>query len=222
MPRSASGILRAPLVDGPLDLREGVVLRVDLGGLGEPVVGYRAIKNSDVIDVNRLRGYAIEDFWEPIRAREDRRLILDPDQFYILASRESVQIPSDLAAEMAPIDPAIGEFRVHYAGFFDPGFGQGRDGRPSARAVLEVRSRDVPFLLEDGQPVGRLVYEKLAGAAGCALRRRRDLQLPAPGPEAVEAFPRLSRPERRVGRAHCDRFTAERHISLGERRPFPI
>ena len=155
--------LASPLVDSPLDLREGVALRVDLGGLSEPVVGYRAIRNSDVIDVNRLRGYAMEDFWEPIRAREDRRLILDPDQFYILASRERVQIPSDLAAEMAPIDPAIGEFRVHYAGFFDPGFGQGRDGRPSARAVLEVRSRDVPFLLEDGQPVGRLVYEKLAG-----------------------------------------------------------
>jgi dCTP deaminase len=157
--------LASPLVDGLLDLREGVVLRADLGGLGESVVGYQAIKNSDVIDVNRLRAYAIDDFWEPIRAREDRRLILDPDQFYILASRERVQIPSDLAAEMAPIDPAIGEFRVHYAGFFDPGFGQGNDGRPSARAVLEVRSRDVPFLLEDGQPVGRLVYEKLAGQA---------------------------------------------------------
>jgi dCTP deaminase len=157
--------LACPLVDSSLDLREGVVLRVDLGGLGGSVVGYQAIKNSDVIDVNRLRGYTIKDFWEPIRAREDRRLILDPDQFYILASRERVQIPSDLAAEMAPIDPAIGEFRVHYAGFFDPGFGQGRDGRPSARAVLEVRSRDVPFLLEDAQPVGRLVYEKLAGPA---------------------------------------------------------
>jgi dCTP deaminase len=156
--------LGCSLVDGPLDLREGVVLGVDLGGLGETIVGYRAIKNGDVIDVNRVRGYAVEDFWEPIHAPEDRRLILDPDQFYILASREKVQIPSDLAAEMAPIDPAIGEFRVHYAGFFDPGFGQGRDGRPSARAVLEVRSRDVPFLLEDGQPVGRLVYEKLAGA----------------------------------------------------------
>jgi len=155
--------LASPLVDSPLGLREGVVLSVDLGGLGEAVVGYRAIRNSDVIDVNRLRGYAIEDFWEPIHAREDRRLILDPDQFYILASREKVQIPPDLAAEMAPIDPAFGEFRVHYAGFFDPGFGRGEDGRPSARAVLEVRSRDVPFLLEDGQPVGRLVYEKLAG-----------------------------------------------------------
>src|SRR6202020_907757 len=102
--------LASPLVDGSLDLREGVVLRVDLGGLGESVVGYQAIKNSDVIAVNRLRGYAIEDFWEPIRAREDRRLILDPDQFYILASRESVQIPPDLAAEMAPIDPAMGSF----------------------------------------------------------------------------------------------------------------
>ncbi len=156
--------LSCSLVDGPLDLREGVVLRVDLGGLGETIVGYRAIKNSEVIDVSRVRGYAVEDFWEPIHAREDRRLILDPDQFYILASREKVQIPADLAAEMAPIDPAIGEFRVHYAGFFDPGFGQGGDGRPSARAVLEVRSRDVPFLLEDGQPVGRLVFEKLAGA----------------------------------------------------------
>jgi dCTP deaminase len=157
--------LLSPLVDGQLDLREGLVLRIDLGGLGEDVVGYRAIKNSDVIDVNRVRGYRVEDFWEPIHARGDRRLILDPDQFYILASREKVQIPADLAAEMAPIDPAIGEFRVHYAGFFDPGFGQGPDGRPTARAVLEVRSRDVPFLLEDGQPVGRLVYEKLAGAA---------------------------------------------------------
>ncbi|MGD1037769.1 MAG: 2'-deoxycytidine 5'-triphosphate deaminase [Roseiarcus sp.] len=155
----------SPLVDGELNLREGVVLRVDLGGAGDDIVGYRAIKNSDVIDVSRVGGYAAKDFWEPIHARSDGRLILDPDEFYILASREKMQIPSDLAAEMAPIDPAIGEFRVHYAGFFDPGFGQGADGRPNARAVLEVRSRDVPFLLEDGQPVGRLVFEKLAGAA---------------------------------------------------------
>ena len=156
---------KCPLVDGQLDLREGVVLHVDLRGSSEDVVGYRAIKNSDVIDVNKVRGYAIEDYWEPIHARPDRRLILDPDEFYILASREKVQVPADLAAEMAPIDPAIGEFRVHYAGFFDPGFGQGPEGSPTSRAVLEVRSRDVPFLLEDGQPVGRLVYEKLASPA---------------------------------------------------------
>ena len=151
-----------PLVDWPLSLREGLIVHVGLKGEKGEIVGYRAIKNSDVIDVDRVGGYLAADFWEPILARADRRLVLDPDEFYILASRERMQIPGDLAAEMAPIDPAIGEFRVHYAGFFDPGFGQGPDGRPAARAVLEVRSRDVPFLLEDGQPVGRLVYERLA------------------------------------------------------------
>ena len=156
---------QAPLVDRDLEVREGLVLRVALRGLSDGVVGYRAIKNGNVIDVDCPGAYAAEDFWEPIKARADGRLILDPDEFYILASREKMQIPADLAAEMAPIDPAIGEFRVHYAGFFDPGFGQGLDGRPAARAVLEVRSRDVPFLIEDGQPVGRLIYERLADAA---------------------------------------------------------
>jgi dCTP deaminase len=154
-----------PLVDADLQVREGLVMRIDLAGGRDKIVGYRAIKNSVVIDVDRPRGYAAEDFWDPLRARADKRLILDPEEFYILASREKMQIPSDLAAEMAPIDPAIGEFRVHYAGFFDPGFGQGADGRPNARAVLEVRSRDVPFLLEDGQPVGRLVFERLGDVA---------------------------------------------------------
>ena len=153
------------LIDADLEVRDGLVVRVALTGLPGGIVGYRAIKNGNVIDVDRAAGYAAEDFWEPIHARPDRRLVLDPDEFYILASREKIQIPADLAAEMAPIDPAIGEFRVHYAGFFDPGFGQGADGRPAARAVLEVRSRDVPFLIEDGQPVGRLVYEQLADAA---------------------------------------------------------
>jgi dCTP deaminase len=152
-----------PLVDRDADIREGLVLRVSLGDGENIVVGYRAIKNSDVIDIEKMAFYRAEDFWEPIHGRPDRRLILDPDEFYILASKEKVQIPSAYAAEMAPIDPAIGEFRVHYAGFFDPGFGMGKNGAPSARAVLEVRSRDVPFLLEDGQPVGRLLYEQLVG-----------------------------------------------------------
>ncbi len=155
----------SPLVDRPLSLRDGLIVHVGLAGEPAEIVGYRAIKNSDVIDVDRVGGYAAQDFWEPILARADRRLVLDPDEFYILASREKMQIPADLAAEMTPIDPAIGEFRVHYAGFFDPGFGQGADRRPAARAVLEVRSRDVPFLIEDGQPVGRLVFEQLADAA---------------------------------------------------------
>ena len=151
-----------PLVEGPATLREGLIVHVGLSGPPGLIVGYRAIKNSEVIDVDRPGHYAAQDFWEPIRARLDGRLILDPEEFYILASRQKIRIPSDLAAEMAPIDPAIGEFRVHYAGFFDPGFGDGPGHAPSAHAVLEVRSRDVPFLLEDGQPVGRLVFEKLA------------------------------------------------------------
>lgn len=152
---------KTPLVDGPLTLRDGVVLRValDAAAFGG-VVGYRAQKHTDVIDVDRLDAYAIDDFWDRLPAREGR-LILDPGDFYILASREKLAIPSDLAVEMAPMDAAIGEFRVHYAGFFDPGFGLGADGKPSARGVLEVRSREVPFILEDGQFIGRLVYEQM-------------------------------------------------------------
>ncbi|QGM44231.1 2'-deoxycytidine 5'-triphosphate deaminase [Methylocystis heyeri] len=156
------------LVDGPLNLRDGVVLRVDLSEPLSPkgVVGYRAQKHADVIDVDRVGAYRMEDFWDPLPARPDKRLILDPGDFYILASRERLSIPPDLAAEMAPMDAAIGEFRVHYAGFFDPGFGAGADGRPSSRAVLEVRSREVPFILDDGQFIGRLVYEPMAELPG--------------------------------------------------------
>ncbi len=153
-----------PLVDRDVELRNnGLVLRVGLGA--EPIdgiIGYRAQKHADILDVNRVGAYRMGDYWEPIHARPDKRLILDPDEFYILASREKLQIPPDLAAEMVPIDPAMGEFRVHYAGFFDPGFGAGPDGRPSARAVLEVRSYEVPFFLEDGQIIGRLVFEKMS------------------------------------------------------------
>jgi dCTP deaminase len=154
----------AALVDGPLDVRDGLVVHVGLAHPGGGLVGFRAIKSGSVIDVDRPGAYAAEDFWEPIRARAGR-LILDPDEFYILASRERMQVPSDLAAEMAAIDPALGEFRVHYAGFFDPGFGWTPSGAPGAKAVLEVRGRDVPFLLEDGQPIGRLVFEPLAAPA---------------------------------------------------------
>jgi dCTP deaminase len=152
----------SPLVDGALNLRDGVVLRVALGAEAfGGVIGYRAQKHTDVIDVDRVGAYRVDDYWDRLPAR-DGRLILDPGDFYILASRERLAIPPDLAAEMAPMDAAIGEFRVHYAGFFDPGFGGGVDGKPAARAVLEVRSREVPFVLEDGQYIGRLVYERMA------------------------------------------------------------
>ena len=101
------------------------------------------------------------DFWEPITNRGSKDLVLDPDEFYILVSREAVHVPPAYAAEMVPFDPLVGEFRVHYAGFFDPGFGHAEAGGSGARAVLEVRSHEVPFILEHGQIVGRLVYEHM-------------------------------------------------------------
>ncbi len=135
---------------------------MDLSGEGsDGFVGYRAKRHTGVVDVDRRAGYAVGEFWEPIKARPDRSLILDPGEFYILASKEAVQVPPDFAAEMVPFDPLVGEFRVHYAGFFDPGFGYAGAGGQGSRAVLEVRSREVPFILEHGQIVGRLVYEKM-------------------------------------------------------------
>src|ERR1700760_670033 len=144
---------------------EGVAVSVDLSGNASEevagIVGYRAKRHTAVIEVERRAAYEVADFWEPIPARADRSLILDPDEFYILASTEAVQVPPGYAAEMVPFDPLVGEFRVHYAGFFDPGFGYAGAGGTGARAVLEVRSREVPFILEHGQIVGRLVYEKM-------------------------------------------------------------
>jgi dCTP deaminase len=140
---------------------EAVAVSVDLSGSAAGIVGYRAKRHTAVIDIERRAAYEIADFWEPIAARADQSLILDPDEFYILASTEAVQVPPDYAAEMVPFDPLVGEFRVHYAGFFDPGFGYAGAGGRGSRAVLEVRSREVPFILEHGQIVGRLVYEKM-------------------------------------------------------------
>ena len=157
---------KTPLVDGEnLNVRNGLVMRIELAGIGpERLLGFRAQRHTDVIDVDRIAAYPAEDFWEPIRAKADRRLILDPNEFYILVSKEKLHIPPTLAAEMVPIDPTMGEFRVHYAGFFDPGFGYTEAGHPGSRAVLEVRSHEVPFNLEDGQMVCRLVYEAMVEA----------------------------------------------------------
>jgi len=151
------------LVDGALQLRNGLVLSVDLSSQGTAnTVGYRAQKFTGVIDIDKVGEYDPRDFWEQVHVRDYRKLILDPNQFYILASKERIHIPPELAAEMVPIDPMMGEFRVHYAGFFDPGFGFTEHGHPGSRAVLEVRSHEIPFVLEDGQAIGRLVYERLS------------------------------------------------------------
>jgi dCTP deaminase len=155
---------RERLVDSDeADLGEGIAVGVDLSGVlgAGGIVGYRAKRHTGLIDVERRAGYSVLDFWEPMQARPDKSLILDPNEFYILASKEAVQVPPGYAAEMVPFDPLVGEFRVHYAGFFDPGFGYAGAGGKGSRAVLEVRSREVPFILEHGQIVGRLVYEKM-------------------------------------------------------------
>lgn len=141
----------------------GIAVGVDLSAATwNGLLGFRAKRHSGVIDVDRRAAFDVEDFWEPIRARGQGSLVLDPDAFYILASREAVHVPPDYAAEMVPFDPLVGEFRVHYAGFFDPGFGDAAMGGLGARAVLEVRSREVPFILEHGQIVGRLIYERMS------------------------------------------------------------
>ena len=140
----------------------GIALSIDLMGSGTgSLVGYRGKHHTAVVDVDRKAGYDVADFWEPIHNRGTADLILDPDEFYILVSREWVHVPPHYAAEMTPFDPLVGEFRVHYAGFFDPGFGHADAGGAGSRAVLEVRSHEVPFILDHGQIVGRLVYERM-------------------------------------------------------------
>jgi len=147
---------------GVVDIRGGVALSVDLSGAGDGLVGYRAKRHTGIVDVDRAGACPIAEYWEPIHVRGAKRLVLDPDQFYILASKEAVHVPPTHAAEMMPFNPLVGEFRVHYAGFMDPGFGHAPAGGSGARVVLEVRSHKVPFILEDGQIIGRLVYERMA------------------------------------------------------------
>ena len=145
-------------------VNNGLWISVDLQGETENgVIGYRAKRHAPLIDLSRIAYYDPLEFWEPITRTNSSSLVLDPDDFYILASRERIRVPANFAASMVPYDPSVGEFRIHYAGFFDPGFGYGNDDINGARAVLEVRSHEVPFLIEHGQEVGRLVYERLLG-----------------------------------------------------------
>ena len=166
-PDHSDDALRALHADDPVissgepNIDNGIALTVDLGGEGaRGPVGFRAKRHSGLIDVDKPDQCAVADYWEPIWPGRD--LVLDPDQFYILASKEAVRVPPHFAAEMVPFNPLVGEFRVHYAGFFDPGFGHSTGDGEGSRAVLEVRSHEVPFILEDGQIIGRLVYERLA------------------------------------------------------------
>lgn len=150
------------LVPGEALISDGLGFSVDLHPKAGDLVGYRAKPHTGLIDLDLVAHYPAADFWEDLRTTEGR-LILDPGAFYILVSREAVTIPPDYAAEMAPYLAMVGEFRVHYAGFFDPGFGYGAAGGAGSHGVLEVRCHEAPFVLEHGQVVGRLVYERMAG-----------------------------------------------------------
>jgi dCTP deaminase len=138
---------------------EGVRISVSLqGDSSSDTVAYRARKNAPAVDLSKIGYYPIDEFWHTVRQPKSKSIILDPGDFYILASKERVRVPADFAAEMVAFDPSMGEFRIHYAGFFDPGFGYGAGDIPGTRAVLEVRAHEVPFLIEDGQIVCRLLY----------------------------------------------------------------
>src|SRR5207237_3809758 len=141
---------------------KGLQISINLHSISpSEVIAYKAKRNAPIIDLSKANHYSPEEFWEPKYHVSDKGLILDPGDFYILASKEQIRVPPDYAAEMVPFDPSIGEFRIHYAGFFDPGFGYGTSDIKGTRAVLEVRAHEVPFLIEHGQIVGRLMYMPL-------------------------------------------------------------
>jgi dCTP deaminase len=175
-PQTFSVLARAGTRLSQVRLRRGAPPTLAIRSIGVDltgqIAGFRARRHADVIDLDREGAHDPRDFWEALHPRRGE-LLLDPGEFYILASKESIDIPVGQAAEMTPIDPAVGEFRVHYAGFFDPGFGTVEAGGVGSRGVLEIRSHETPFLLEDGQAVARLVYEpmtarpaRLYGAGG--------------------------------------------------------
>lgn len=147
------------LVVGQAVISNGLGFSVDLDR-GPLPVGYRARLDTMPVDLSRVNFHRVDDFWDPVCA-EDGEIVLEPGAFYILASREALHIPPHLCAEMAPYWPLAGEFRVHYAGFFDPGFGHAPAGGANSKGVLEVRCHEVPFVLEHGQTVGRLVFERM-------------------------------------------------------------
>ncbi|MCP9440396.1 MAG: 2'-deoxycytidine 5'-triphosphate deaminase [Nitrospira sp.] len=144
----------------------GLFLRIDLKGEDRSdarIIGYRAKKNSHVIDLAKIGYYAATDFWEPLHRHRQGSLLLEPEEFYILASKERIRVPAGYAAEMVAYEAACGELRTHYAGFFDPGFGYGERGEiKGTQVVLEVRPHDVPFLIHDGQTFFKVVYHRMA------------------------------------------------------------
>ena len=151
-----------PLPRSEISLADGLFVSLDVSGTTESTVGYRAKKNSLPIDLTRVGALRWQDYWEPVHPERGARIVLEPEVFYLLLSAEGVSIPPSYAAEMLAYDPTAGELRTHYAGFFDPGFGYSRDASShGSRAALEVRARDVSFMVEHGQPVCKLAFEAM-------------------------------------------------------------
>jgi dCTP deaminase len=170
-PRSSDSAIRGldreePLVyeedsPGKARVERGLRITINLEGAPGEIIAYKAKRFAPAIELERINHYATEEFWEVRHQNANKNLILEPGDFYILASKERVSVPPEFAAEMVPFDPSDGEFRIHYAGFFDPGFGYGSNDIKGTPAVLEVRAHEVPFLMEHGQLVGRLNYMPL-------------------------------------------------------------
>ena len=150
----------APLAGKNLALDEGLFLRINLQAEGG-IIGFRAKKSSQVLDLSRIDHYDPTDFWEPIPQNRHETLLLEPEDFYILMSKERIRIPAEYAAEMVAYEAACGELRTHYAGFFDPGFGYGAGDLRGTPIVLEVRAHDVPFLIRDGQTFFKVLFERM-------------------------------------------------------------
>ncbi len=151
-----------PVHGSALSLDDGLFLSLDVSGPSDSIVGYRAKKNSLPIDLTKVGGLRWQDYWEPVHPETGGRIVLEPEIFYLLLSAEGVSIPPSYAAEMLAYDPTAGELRTHYAGFFDPGFGYSRHRKArGSRAALEVRARDVSFMVEHRQPVCKLAFERM-------------------------------------------------------------
>ncbi len=152
----------APVSPEGVNISKGLFMSVDLSGGADGVIGYKSKKNSHVVDLTMKNHYNVNDFWEPVTRNASYTLILEPEEFYILSSKERIRVPGDYAAEMVAYEAGSGELRTHYAGFFDPGFGYGANGEvKGTKAVLEVRAHDVPFLIADGQTFCKLTFERM-------------------------------------------------------------
>ena len=153
-----------PIAPSRRVINDGLCMGIDLSGRHtDGIIGYRAHANPPVVDLGKVGAYDAQDFWEPIKRPNRDSYILEANRFYILASKERIRVPPEYAAEMVVYDAGAGEIRTHYAGFFDPGFGFGGGDVLGTKVVMEVRAREVPFMVYDGQTSFKVGFERLAG-----------------------------------------------------------